>query len=185
MSSAARSDRTAAVLLTGAPGSGKSSVLEKLATLLEADGLAFGALESEQLGWGSPWLHGEPWLTQLRAVLELQRGAGRRMFLIAATTETSADLAAVVDALGVDRVATVLLSAAPEVVAARIEAREPDSWPGKAALVEHARALATSMADLDGIDVRISTEGASAGDVAVVLWDSLRAQGLAESQSRH
>ena len=179
MSSAGRSDRTAAVLLTGAPGSGKSSVLEKLATLFEVDGRSFGALESEQLGWGSPWLHGEPWLTQLRAVLELQRGAGRRMFLIAATTETSGDLAAVVQALGVDQVTTVLLSATPEVVGARIQAREPDSWPGKAALVEHARALAISMADLDGIDVRISTERASAEDVAVGVRDWLRAQGLA------
>jgi hypothetical protein len=166
------------VLLTGAPGSGKSSVLETLATLLEVDGLPFGALESEQLAWGSPWLHGEPWLRQLRAVLELQRGAGRRMFLIAATTETSGDLAAVVDALRVDRVATVLLSAAPEVVAARIEAREPDSWPGKAGLVEHAQSLAASMLELDGIDFRVSTERRSADDVAVELWHWLRAEGL-------
>jgi hypothetical protein len=34
------------------------------------------------------------------------------------------------------------------------------------------------MADLDGIDVRISTEGASAEDVAAVLWAWLRAHGL-------
>jgi adenylate kinase len=169
---------TAALLLTGAPGTGKSSVLEKLATLLEMDGVAFGALESEQLGWGSPWLYGEPWVRQLRVILELQRAAGRRRFLIAATPETSGELAAVVNALGVDRVATVLLSAAPEVVAARIEAREPDSWPGKAGLVEHARALAASMPKLEGIDLRISTEGRSADEVAVELWDWLRADGL-------
>jgi hypothetical protein len=69
---------TRAVLSTGAPGAGKSSVLEKLATLLEIEGVEFGALESEQLGLGSPWLSGEPWLSQLRAVLERQRQAGRR-----------------------------------------------------------------------------------------------------------
>jgi predicted ATPase len=93
---------TWAVLLTGAPGAGKTSVLEKLATLLEIEGVEFGALESEQLGWGSPWLSGELWLGQLRAVLDLQRQAGRRRFLIAATTETSDDLAAVRDAIAVD-----------------------------------------------------------------------------------
>lgn len=92
-------------------GAGKSSVLEKLATLLEIEGIEFGALESEQLGWGSPWLSGEPWLGQLRAVLELQRQAGRRRFLIAATTETSEELAAVRDAIAVDRLVAVLLSA--------------------------------------------------------------------------
>jgi adenylate kinase len=45
---------TMAVVLTGAPGAGKSSVLDRLATLLEIEGVEFGALESEQLGWGSP-----------------------------------------------------------------------------------------------------------------------------------
>ena len=99
---------TWAVLLTGAPGAGKSSVLEELATLLEIDGVEFGALESEQLGWGLPWLSGEPWLNQLRAVLDLQRQAGRRRFLLAATTETSDELAAVRDAIAVDQLVSVL-----------------------------------------------------------------------------
>lgn len=35
---------TWAVLLTGAPGAGKSSVLEELATLLEIKGVEFGVL---------------------------------------------------------------------------------------------------------------------------------------------
>jgi adenylate kinase len=121
--------RTWAVLLTGPPGAGKSSVLERLATLLEIEAVEFGALESEQLGWGSPWLLGESWLGQLRAVLELQRQAGRRRFLIAATTETSEALEAVCDAIAVDRLVSVLLSASAEVVATRIEAREPDAQP--------------------------------------------------------
>jgi adenylylsulfate kinase-like enzyme len=41
---------TWAVLLTGAPGAGKSSVLERLATLLEIEGVEFGALEQSSLG---------------------------------------------------------------------------------------------------------------------------------------
>ena len=43
--------KTTAVVLTGPPGAGKSSVLEKLVTLLEIERIEFGALESEQLGW--------------------------------------------------------------------------------------------------------------------------------------
>jgi hypothetical protein len=166
------------VLLTGAPGAGKSSVLEKLSTLLEIEGVEFGALESEQLGWGSPWLSGEPWLGQLRAVLELQRRAGRRRFLIAATTETSDELAAVRDAIAVDQLVAVLLVVAPEVAAARIDTREPDAWPGKQGLIEHARQLAVSMRDLADIDIRIDTNARDAGDVAVELRDALRPHGL-------
>jgi hypothetical protein len=45
---------TLAVLLTGPPGVGKSSVLDRLVTLLEIDGVKFGGLESEQLGRGAP-----------------------------------------------------------------------------------------------------------------------------------
>jgi uridine kinase len=44
--------KTIAVALTGAPGAGKSSVLQGLANLLEGEAITFGALDSEQLAWG-------------------------------------------------------------------------------------------------------------------------------------
>lgn len=171
--------RTAAVLLTGAPGAGKSSVLEKLTTLFEIEGVEFGALECEQLAWGWPWLSGDAWLRQLRAVLDLQRQAGRRLFLLAATTETTEELRAIHGALAVDEVMTVLLHAPAEVVGARIGAREPDTWPGKQRLTEHARRLAVSMQRLDRIDLRISTEDREAADVATEVREALRARALA------
>ena len=169
---------TWAMLLTGAPGAGKTSVLEKLATLLEIEGVEFGGLESEQLGWGLPWLSGEPWLGQLRAVLDLQRQAGRRRFLIAATTETSDELAAVRDAIAAEQLVAVLLTVPPEVAAARIDAREPDTWPGKQGLIDHAGQLAVSMRDLAGIDIRIDTDGREVGAVASELREALRPYGL-------
>ena len=76
---------TVALILTGSPGAGKSSVLEALTTQLEIDGVEYSALESEQLAWGSPWLSAEQWLPLLAAVTALQRDVGRRLFLIAAT----------------------------------------------------------------------------------------------------
>lgn len=113
-----------AIVITGAPGAGKTSVLERLTTLLEIEGVAFGALESEQLAWGSPWLDDGPWLAQLSAVMRLQREAARRLFIVAATTETSQQLVAVQKAGGADRRVSVLLEASPDVVAARVTARE-------------------------------------------------------------
>jgi cytidylate kinase len=165
-------------VVTGAPGAGKSSVVEKLTTLLEIEGVEFGALESEQLGWGSPWLAHEHVIRQLRAVVDLQRQAGRTTFVIAATTETDAELAAVIDAVGADHVATVLLTASPETVAERIGDREPDSWPGKRSLIAHARKLARSMPSLARLDVVVSTERRGADEVTRELRAALRDLGV-------
>jgi chloramphenicol 3-O-phosphotransferase len=166
---------TVALILTGAPGAGKSSVLEALTTLLEIDGVEYAALESEQLAWGHPWLAPAQWLPQLAAVMALQREAGRRLFLVAATTETTEELRDVVAAVGADRTVVVLLIAAADVVAARVDAREPDRWPGKRRLIAHARELAVSMPrDLEGVDVRVETGGrepsAVAADVRAALY---------------
>ena len=173
---------TVALVLTGAPGAGKSSVLEALTTLLEIEGLEYSALESEQLAWGSPWLQASQWLPQLAAVICLQREAGRLLFLVVATTETTDELRGVVEAIGADRTVVVLLVAGPDTVAQRIEAREPDRWPGKERLVAHARELAGLMPrNLDGIDARLDADGRDAWEVAAdirrLLTPALRQPG--------
>jgi chloramphenicol 3-O-phosphotransferase len=175
---------TVALILTGPPGAGKSSVLEALTTLLELDGVEYSALESEQLAWGSPWLSPEQWLPQLTAVVALQRDVGRRLFLLAATTETTDELRGVAAAVGAARTLAVLLVATPDVVAARIDAREPDRWPGKVNLIAHARQLAVSMPrELEGVDASIETDGRTAVDVAVEVRDLLTAVLRAEAGS--
>jgi hypothetical protein len=162
------------LVLTGAPGAGKSSVLEALTTLLEIEGVEFSALESEQLARGNPWLPPSQWLPQLAAVTALQREVGRSLFLVAATTETSEELRQVVEAVGTDRAVVVLLVAQPHVVADRVGMREPDAWPGKPGLVAHARELAVSMPrDLHGVDVRIETDHRDPVDVAAEVREVL------------
>jgi chloramphenicol 3-O-phosphotransferase len=150
-------------------------VLEALATLLEIEGIEFGALESEQLAWGSPWLPHEAWLRVLAQVIDLQREAGRELFLVAATTETVEELRGVLDALAVAPVLVVCLRAAPDTVAARLAHREPDAWPGKQPLIVHARALAGTIPSIEGIDLVVDTDGRDAVDVAREVRDALRA----------
>jgi len=97
-----------ALILTGAPGSGKSSVVDALSTLLEIDGTPFGAIETEQLARGWPWLTPDNWIPQLAAVICLQRKAGRTTFIVVATTETEQEIQGVSDALADDHVLGVV-----------------------------------------------------------------------------
>jgi hypothetical protein len=163
-----------ALLIVGALGAGKSSVLEALGSLLEVDGIAHGVIESEQLSRGLPLLGAGDWIPQLAAIVELQRRAGRTLFLIAATTETAGELRELLAAVDADRVIVVCLRAAPEVVAARVAAREPDAWPGKQRLIDHAGVLARSIPSIDGIDLIIDTDTREAEDVAREIREAAR-----------
>lgn len=167
-----------ALILTGAPGAGKSDVLDALSTLLEIDRVRFGAIETEQLARGWPWLPLTHSLRQLTAVIELQREEGRNLFLVVATTEGERELCAVVDAVAADQVVVVCLAAPPDLVAARVAHREPDWWPGKVGLVEHARELADVIPSIAGIDLVLSTVDRGAPEVAAEIRELLLDRGL-------
>jgi chloramphenicol 3-O-phosphotransferase len=161
---------TTAIVITGAPGSGKSSVAQAFTTLLDNAGVAHGAIESEQLAWGTPWLPDAAVHEQLAAVVRLQRGYGRRLFVVVATTETQQDLEALLAAIGASRSLVVALRAPGAVCAARVLAREPERWAGRESLAEHARELADVIPSLPGIDVVLDTDARSADDVAAELY---------------
>jgi cytidylate kinase len=155
-----------AVVLTGSPGAGKTSVLHALAALLDDDGVPHGVIESEQLAAGHPWLPEAQCYAVLEEVIRVQRGFGRRLFLIAATTETDEHIAGLLAAIAADHHTVVCLEAAPETAARRVYDREPAQWHGRDRLVQAARRLATRIPALDGIDLRVSTEGRDPREVA-------------------
>ena len=168
----------AALLLTGAPGAGKSAVLDALGTLLETDGIGHGAIESEELTRGFPPLANADLIEQLGAALAVQRRAGRELFLVAFTAESGTEIRAVAGAAAAERTLVVCLRAPAEVLAARLQEREPDRWPGKAGLIAHARTLAGAVPALDGIDLVLDTDGCDAEQVARTLLAALRERGL-------
>ncbi len=168
----------AAVVLVGAPGAGKSAVLDALATLLEREGAEHGAIESEELTRGFPPLANPLLAEQLAAALALQRRAGRGLFLVAFTAESDADVQAVLSAAAAERALVVCLSAPEDVLAARLQEREPDGWPGKAGLIAHARALAAVVPALEEIDLTLDTAARDAGDVASAVLAAMRERGL-------
>jgi adenylate kinase family enzyme len=165
-------------VITGAPGSGKSSVAQAFTTLLENAGVEHGAIESEQLAWGTPWLDDRQVWEQLAVVLRLQRGFGRRLFVVVATTETQADLAGLLRATGASQHVVVALAVPGDVAFERILEREPERWAGRDALAEHARELAPLIPALPGVDLVLSTEGRDEESVAAELFSAAEARGL-------
>jgi shikimate kinase len=165
----------AALIVTGAPGAGKSSVLVELGTRLEIAGQSYGSIESEQLAQGSPLLGDEEWIPQLAAVLRLQREAGRRLFLIAATPESEAALRDVVEAVGGDRTLVVCLRSDPETLAERLDQRESSRWPGKQPLIDRARDLADRIPAFEGVDLVLDTDSLARDEVVEGILGALAA----------
>ena len=165
-----------AVVITGGPGTGKSSVAQAFTTLLDNAGIEHGAIESEQLAWGTPWLPDDQVHKQLAEVIRLQRSYGRRLFVVVATNETEADLQGLLDAIGAARSFVACLTAPADVASARVLAREPERWAGRDALAPHARALAPHNAALPGVDLVLSTDRRD--EEAAELRDALMAAGM-------
>jgi adenylate kinase family enzyme len=166
------------LVLTGAPGAGKSSAAGALTSRLAARGVEHATFETEQLAWGHPWLDFEATLPLVRGLLDAQRTNGRDRFVLVATTETDAQLDALLTAVGPVRALVAALRVAPETVRERILAREPASWDGRERLAAHAAALAQRIPALRGIDVVIDAEDERPEDVAAALEAAADRAGL-------
>jgi hypothetical protein len=148
--------------------------LQALAGLLDNERIPHAAIESEQLALGHPWLTEEQGYAVLAEVCRVQRGFGRRLFLIAATTETDEHLAGLLAAIAADEHTVVCLEATPETAARRVYEREPAEWHGRDQLVDAARRLAIQIPALDAIDLHVSTEGRNPRGIARELRVTLK-----------
>jgi broad-specificity NMP kinase len=158
-----------AIVITGAPGSGKSTVLEAFTSLLDNDRVPFAAFETEQLAWGYPWLDEETAYEVVAVAVEALKVRGRSLFVVSATTEVDAHIDALRAALAADETTVVCLTAEPSTTSRRVLEREPPEWLGRDELVAHSAVLARQIPALRGIDLRVSTEGRAASDVAAEI----------------
>ena len=148
-----------AVVITGPPGAGKTSILGALVDALSDDDVPHAAIDVEMLTWAHPALTDEERTRQLATACALYRAAGHRLLLIAETLETDHDVAQLQDAASADEYFLVRLHAQPATLVQRIITREPEGWSGLPELVEHTQQLALSMPALQGVDLVLCTEG--------------------------
>jgi adenylate kinase family enzyme len=162
-----------AVVITGAPGAGKTSVLTALMGLLEADDVRYAAVEVESLSLVHPWPDDDAAFDHLAYVAASFRRRGYGLLLVSATIENREYLRRLVDALASDEVKLVRLEAPSALLRERIARREPPEWVGLPRLLEAAGTIATNIAALPGVDVVLSTEAAEPRDVAAAVRDAL------------
>jgi adenylylsulfate kinase len=165
--------RAEGVLLTGVYGSGKSSVAQEIAYLLEQRGDPYALLDLDYLSWGGTGTGGREaefgmMLQNLRAVAANYRRAGIRFFVLAYFVRSPGEVDGVREALGLPLRVVRLAVPLPDIerrLAGDVTSGRPDDL----------RAAAASMAAAEGVgveDAAISNDrpiGAVAQDVMAFL----------------
>jgi GTPase SAR1 family protein len=160
-----------ALVLTGPPGVGKSSVLEALSDALVLDDVRHAVIETEALTAAHPALDDEQWFAPVAAVCRLYRDFGYELLLVAVTVEAEADLRALVRSIGAGEHVVVRLEAEPATLRRRIIEREPEDWSGLEELIGASQRLGPVIAGLDGIALALSTEAQRPAAVAQRIRD--------------
>ena len=142
------SDRRAeGVLITGVYGSGKSSVAQEIAYLLEQQGEPFALLDLDYLSWAGPdtgdrTAEIELMCQNLAAVTTNYRRAGIKLFVLAYFVRTAEEIHAIKEALGLPlKVArlTVPLAVIEQRLASDVTSGRRDDLREAAALDRHLR----------------------------------------------
>jgi gluconate kinase len=161
------------LLVTGAPGVGKSETLTRVHDNLGADGIDSAAIDVDELARSYPATDEDRHLAHLRALAKSFRQAGHELLLVAATAESDDGLRAWLEAAGAERRRCVVhLIASPATLEERVRRREAAEWFGLPELLESARRLAAMrFADTD---LELNTGKQGPGEVAASIVTEIR-----------
>jgi adenylylsulfate kinase-like enzyme len=146
-----------ALVITGAPGSGKSRTLEALSDQLYDDDIAHACLDVDALSWAHPALPTETHTRHIAALADLYCGEGYDLLLVAAAIPSAPEREALIDALGSGDHFVVRLDAPEEVLHHRISEREPAGWSQLGRLLDRASQMHRIMEATDA-DLVLDTE---------------------------
>jgi chloramphenicol 3-O-phosphotransferase len=149
-----------AVVITGAPGSGKSSTLEALSDRLYEADVGHACIDADALAWAHPSLPPATHLRHVAALANLYREAWYELLLLAASVAGAEERSALAGAIAADAYFLVRLEAPEEVLHRRIRGREPAGWSQLDRLLDRASRMHRMIAMLEA-DLVIDTEAQS------------------------
>jgi hypothetical protein len=156
-----------AVVITGAPGAGKSLCLMALSDALVVDELAHAVIDVDEVAWAFPYPSNEERFELLRASSEAHRRAGHELFLVGEVVESDREVGQLLEAVGADDHLLVRLDAPADVLRSRIVEREPPGWSGLDHLLREMERWAVALAELDGVHLALDTDALTPGEAAV------------------
>ncbi len=160
------------LLLTGAPGAGKSEAMTRAHDNLADGGVDSAAIDVDELARSYPPVDQDRHLAHLSALSESFRQMGHELLVVAAAAESDDELRAWLEAAGAERRYVVHLIAGPATIERRLLERENLEWSGMPELLEAARRM--SSVRFDDADLELDTENLTPEEVAASIETQLR-----------
>jgi broad-specificity NMP kinase len=158
-----------AVIVTGAPGAGKTTCLIALADELIDRQIAHAAVDVDEVAWAYPYPSDQERLALLGHAWDAHRRAGHDVLLVAEVVESNAHLAELLGAVGADDYLLVRLEAKPVTMRERIIAREPPGWSGLEYLLGEVERYAVALPKLDGVHLTLDSERVKPEEEAALI----------------
>jgi chloramphenicol 3-O-phosphotransferase len=155
-----------AVVVTGAPGAGKTACLIALTDALIDDQIAHATVDVDEVAWAYPYPTNEERSALLGAAWEAHRRAGHGLLLFGEVVESREHLAQLLGAVGAEDHLLVRLEAPRAMLRQRILAREPTDWSGLDYLLEQSERWALALEQLEGVHLTVDTARMSPNEIA-------------------
>jgi chloramphenicol 3-O-phosphotransferase len=146
-----------AVLITGAPGGGKTTYLTALTDVLADDEVAHAVIDADEVSWAYPYPDLNGRAEYVRRATAAHREQGHELLLLGEVVESAEHLAVLLNAVGADDHLLVRLTAPYMLLRQRILEREPPEWSGTEHLLEETKRWVERIDALDGAHLTIDT----------------------------
>jgi hypothetical protein len=146
-----------AVVITGAPGAGKTTYLTALTDALIDDKIAHAVIDADEVSWAYPFPDLRGRTEYLAHAWAAHRERGHDLALLGEVIESREHLRELLDAVGADDHLLVRLTAPYALLRQRILAREPPGWSGLDHLLDETERWVEVIGALDGVHLTIDT----------------------------